>query len=221
MVTLQWQGHPDKRVPMSIAGAILAGPQQVASTSAHLQGSEGETSSHLWTPSKGWPQVAASWTEGLTKPEDISNTHTPQHLYNLPSRVLMCLKTYNWMAQEELMLLRNSVVCGPDRPWGTAYRQDSDQMHQLSDSDQLWGSEEKRQPHSMRKARAEPISKLAITGVWTGGIGPSTFNTEGEKRKPRVEKEERMGGDTVCLGSSPSEKSLADPDPRWGFKKPG
>ena len=49
----------------------------------------------------------------------------------------------------------------------------------------------------MKQARAEPISKLTITGVWTGGTGPSTFNTEGKKRKLRVEKEERMGGDTV------------------------
>ena len=48
----------------------------------------------------------------------------------------------------------------------------------------------------MRQARAEPISKRTITGVWTGGTGPSTFNTKGKKEN-RVEKEERMGGDAV------------------------
>lgn len=109
MVALQWQGqfpwaqweqswlaHSESLPPLPTSRAL-----------------EGETRSHLWTPSKSWPQVDASWTGLLTKPEDILNTHTPQHLYNLPSRVLTCLETYNWMEQEELALPRNSLVCGP------------------------------------------------------------------------------------------------------------
>lgn len=61
--------------------------------------------------------------------------------------------------------------------------------HQSSDSDQPGGSEEKRQPHIKRQARAELISKLAVTGVWMEVQGQAHLVQKKRKVGQKREKE--------------------------------